>query len=267
MELELERTSLDGLTDEVKKLYVEKDGKFTLDAAAALKYTTSQIEDQTGLKRNYERMGEDLKKLRAQLKQFEDDKKAAEEAAKRAAEEKELEKQRKDNDFDGYKQSVEKKHQSEIDVLVSKVKSHEQTIERLTVDATAISLASELAVGGSEKLLVPLVKSRLRTKYGEDGNATVEVLDELGRPTAFTVEDLKKQIASDPSCARIVRGSDASGAGHQSSPSTTTVTPPGGATGAGERAPGAHKKYETDAEFAERQARRIEELNKKNGGG
>jgi len=254
------RDSLDGLEDEHKKLYIEKDGKYNLDAKAALAYTTNMIEDQTGMKRNYDRLNEDVKKLRTQIKDYEEAKRLAEEEAKKIAEQKELDSKQKANDFEGYKESISQKHEADIRAREEKISELTQYIDKLTVEATAVSIASELAVQGSAPLLIPLVRSRLRTKY-ESGAATVEVLDEQGRPTVFTVEDLKKQIASDPSCSRIIKGSDATGGGHQSAaPSGVKVPSQGdGAQGATQRT----KKYESAQEFAERQAKRIEELNNK----
>jgi len=254
------------LSDDEKKLYADDGkGKWTRNDEAYSAYLEAHVEDQRGLKKNYDRLNEDVKKLRAMLKEKEDAEKKAQEDAKRAQEEKELEAQKKANDFDGYKASVEKKHAEELEAALAKERAKDKIIESLTVEAAAKSLAAELAVSGSNKLLEPLIKSRLRTKFVDD-TATVEVLDEQGRPTAYTVEDLKKQIASDPSCARIIKSSDATGGGHTgAAAASSSITPQGGAPTGSSGASGAPKKYETDAEFLAKQQRRVEELNKKNG--
>ena len=214
MDLELQKEAYEALPDDQKTNYAQEGEKFVLTREALVK----KIGEYSGMEKNHARLKEDFGSTKAKLKEFED--KIA--AAQKAEEEAKLEAQKKAGDFEGYKASVEAKQKAAIQSEVERNAKLVRHIENLTVDATAISIASELAVEGSAPLLLPLIKSRLRTKIGDDG-ATVEVLDEQGRPTAFTIDDLKKQIAGDPSCARVIKGSGASGGGHQGAAATTTT--------------------------------------------
>jgi hypothetical protein len=90
-------------------------------------------------------------------------------------------------------------------------------------------MAKELAVDDSSApLLMDRIRPRVRAKYSDDG-VVPEYLDENGGATVYNRAEFMKKIASDPSCARVVKGSDASGGGHQGATATSTsVAPQGG---------------------------------------
>jgi len=222
------------LQDDEKKLYADDGkGKYTRNEEAYSAYLESRIEEQEGLKRNYGRLNEDVKKLRAKAQEYEDAKKKAEDEAKAAAEAKELEARKSANDFEGFKASVQKIHADELAAARLESERLLKIIDKKTVQAEVSRLAAELAIPGCAKLLEPHIRERLRAKY-TDGDVTVEVLDEQGRPTAFTIDDLKKEFASSQDFSHIINGSRASGTGHQSATAVNTL-PQGGA------APGAKK--------------------------
>jgi len=92
--------------------------------------------------------------------------------------------------------------------LLAEVQQRDARLMDLTVNATANTIASELAVQGSAGVLAKLVRDRL--KY-DDGR--VAVLDSEGKPSALTVDELKKEISDDPALAPLIAGSRATGGG------------------------------------------------------
>lgn len=82
----------------------------------------------------------------------------------------------------------------------------------VTVNATAHSIAAELAVQGSASVLLPHIERRLSLET-RDGRPVVVVLGKDGKPSASTVDELKQEIAGDAAFAPLIVGSKASGAG------------------------------------------------------
>lgn len=114
----------------------------------------------------------------------------------------------KSGDVDTLTKSWQDKLTRRESELLEEVTKRDAQLMNLTVNATAQSIASELAVQGSAGVLAKLVRDRL--KY-EDGK--VSVLDAEGKPSALTVDELKKEIADDPGLAPLIVGSRASGGG------------------------------------------------------
>ena len=127
-----------------------------------------------------------------------------EEAAQKAAEEAAA----KSGDVESLAKSWQDKLTKREQELLAEVKQRDSRLMDLTVNATASNIANELAVQGSAGVLSKLVRERLRY---EDGKVTV--LDAEGKPSALTVDELKKEIADDPALAPLIAGSRASGGG------------------------------------------------------
>lgn len=85
-------------------------------------------------------------------------------------------------------------------------------LRNVTVNATANSIAADLAVQGSASVLLPHIERRL-TLETRDGKPVVVVLDKDGRPSAATVDELKAEISNNEAFAPLIVGSKASGAG------------------------------------------------------
>lgn len=96
--------------------------------------------------------------------------------------------------------------------LEEQVSQRDQWVRNLTVTSAATSLASELAVPGSSKALLPHIEHRLAMDI-RDGKPVVVVRDQDGKASAQTLDDLKKEIANDPAFAPLIVGSKASGGG------------------------------------------------------
>lgn len=125
---------------------------------------------------------------------------AAEEAAKKAG------------DIQALEKSWQEKLAAEVASRDSALSAYQQTISSMTVGASARTLAAELALPGSAEVLLPHIERRLKVEMG-DGQALIRVLDKAGKPSAMSLDDLKKEIANEKAFAPLLVGSMASGSG------------------------------------------------------
>ena len=94
--------------------------------------------------------------------------------------------------------------------LGGKITKLSGAVDKSLRQSTATALASELFV--STNLGLPYILPRL--KIEEDGEEfVVKVLDKDGKPSALTVDDLKKEMLQNKEFAPILRGTRASGGG------------------------------------------------------
>jgi len=194
--LKFKLESLDGLTDEIKALYEEKDGVFYL----------KQIDGMPP--------SEDVSGLKAKVQELLDEKKAesekvrtAEEEARKAKEEK----ARKEGDF----QSLAESYEQKIQTLEGKVQNLEQEKtdilkqgEQREVERQATLMAAELSRGHNQELLASFIGQRLRVEDGE-----IKVTDEKGNLTISTVDQLKEEFRTNPKFGALVIASEANGGG------------------------------------------------------
>jgi hypothetical protein len=99
---------------------------------------------------------------------------------------------------------IKKEHKDEI-------AQRDKFIQQTLVDSVALNIATELG-GDNATLLLPHIKTRLAADTTGDTPLT-RVLDKDGKPSAFNVEDLKKEIANDKRFSAVVIASKASGGG------------------------------------------------------
>lgn len=192
--------SLDGLDDSTRALYTEKDGKFVLGIDGL-----PQGEDVTGLKNKVAELLNEKKESERLRKEAEDKARLErEEALRKSGNVEELEK------------SWSEKYTRRETELSQQLENERTTlnaqIRDLTVGRMATDLAAELAVQGSAKALLPHLERRLGVET-RDGKPTVVVLGHDGKLSAATVDELKKEFASDPAFAPLIAGSKASGGG------------------------------------------------------
>lgn len=200
MTLKFQLDSLEGVDESVQALYVEKDGKFVLGIEGL-----PQPEDVSGLKSKVEELlGE---------------KKAAEKARKDAEDQARLEREeaaRKSGDVEGLERSWSEKYnklQSDLGGQLEQERSTLQTqIRDLTVGRTATDIATTLAIPGSAKALLPHIERRLSVEQ-RDGKPSVVVLDQAGKLSATTLDELKAEFMNDPAFGPLIAGSKASGGG------------------------------------------------------
>jgi hypothetical protein len=200
MGLKYQLDSLDGLDDSAKTLYVEKDGKFVLGIEGL-----PQPEDVSGLK--------------SKVQELLDEKKAADKARKDAEDQARLEREenaRKSGNVEELEKSWSEKYnrrEAELNGMLEQERGTLSTqIRDLTVGRTATDIASALAIPGSAKALLPHIERRLSVEQ-RDGKPVVVVLDQQGKLSAATLDELKAEFANDVAFAPLIAGSKASGGG------------------------------------------------------
>lgn len=198
--LKFQLDTLDGVDEAVRALYTEKDGKFVLGIEGL-----PQQEDVSGLK--------------AKVDELLGEKKAAEKARKDAEEQARLEREeaaRKSGNVEELEKSWSEKYnrrEAELNGLLEQERGTLSTqIRDLTVGRTATDIASALAIPGSAKALLPHIERRLSVEQ-RDGKPVVVVLDQQGKLSAATLEELKAEFANDTAFAPLIAGSKASGGG------------------------------------------------------
>ena len=198
--LKFQLDTLDGVDDTVRALYTEKDGKFVLGIEGL-----PQQEDVSGLK--------------AKVDELLGEKKAAEKARKDAEEQARLEREeaaRKSGNVEELEKSWSEKfnrREAELNGLLEQERGTLSTqIRDLTVGRTATDIASALAIPGSAKALLPHIERRLSVEQ-RDGKPVVVVLDQQGKLSAATLDELKAEFANDTAFAPLIAGSKASGGG------------------------------------------------------
>ncbi len=199
--------SLEGLSDEMKALYEEKDGAFYLKIEGLPQQDNSELD---GLKRKVEELlGE---KKTAQQKQREAEEKAQREAEEKAQREAE-EAARKKGDVAAIEASWKAKLEQAEAKHAEATKALQDQVYKLTVGQTAQTLASELSIKGSEAVLLPHITNRLQVETDENGEVKVRVLDSQGKPSALSIDDLKKEFRGNVAFKPLIVASNASGSG------------------------------------------------------
>jgi len=196
MALQYQLDSLDGVDESLQPFYTEKEGKFVLGIEGLPKQ-----EDISGLKSKVDELLAEKKAVTQKAKE-------AEEAAARAAEEA----ARKGGDTEALDKSWQDKYSKREQELQAAIDALSGSVTTMTVDSVAMQMASELAVEGSAKVLLPHIKARLAAEQ-RDGKYVTAVRDANGKPSASTLDDLKNEISSDPAFAHVIVGSRATGGG------------------------------------------------------
>lgn len=198
--LKFQLDTLEGVDEAVRALYTEKDGKFVLGIEGL-----PQQEDVSGLK--------------AKVDELLGEKKAAEKKAREAEEAARLEREelaRKSGNVEELERSWSEKYsrrEAELNGMLEQERGTLSTqIRDLTVGRTATDIASALAIPGSAKALLPHIERRLSVEQ-RDGKPVVVVLDQQGKLSAATLDELKAEFANDTAFAPLIAGSKASGGG------------------------------------------------------
>lgn len=160
------------------------------------------VEKETGgLKAKVDELLGESKAAKAKAREEEEArKKAAEEAAK------------KSGDVEALEKSWMEKYTTRETELSSAISEKDKIIASLTAGNAAKTIASELALKGSESVVERIISDRLGVEI-VDGQPKVIVKDAAGQRSALTVDDLKKEIRADAALKPILQGTQASGAG------------------------------------------------------
>ena len=192
MALKFKLKSLEGLDETTAKLYTKIGEEFVLAVD-----DLPQQEDTSGLKaKNAE--------LLAKLKEQKDAKAAADKAAQEAADEA----ARKVGDVAALEKSWGEKLAKREAELTALNDSMSGSLKTMLVDNVAQAMASEISV--SPTLMMPHIKSRLSVEV-QDGKHITRVLDAAGKPSAATIDDLKKEFIGNEAFSAVIIGSKATG--------------------------------------------------------
>ena len=200
MALKSIRDNLDGLPDDVKKEYTEKDGKFYLDIEG--------LDEHPGV---------------GALKRAKDHEKTLRQKAEEKVTSLEGDLIKKDEeieglrtgaipkaDVDALRTSYEEKLKKQQTEAEAKYSSLNTLVEKHMLDGEALRLATDISTVPA--LLVPHIRSRLKLEE-VNGELSISVLDATGKPSAASLDDLRKELLSNKNFAAILIGSKASGGG------------------------------------------------------
>jgi len=208
--------SLDGVPEPLRAAYIEKDGKFVLDAEG--------VEDVTGLKSALQKERDARSKLDKQLAQYKDlDPEKYRELLKEK-EEFERTTLEKKGDFDKLKDQLVQKHQDELKTVGEKLTAREKFIEKVV--AENVALAEITKAEGNTTLLKPHVMASIRV-VEEDGEFVAKVVDAKGNPRIangkgdeMTIADLIAELKSSEEFSGAFKGTGSSGSGAPHKPGT-----------------------------------------------
>jgi hypothetical protein len=120
--------------------------------------------------------------------------------------------------IDGLRKSYEER---EATKLSQTKQAYEAEIGKLSGALREVLVTKEaqriaLSLAADEKFaphFMAAIAPRLVVEYGQDGKASTRVLDRGGQPSALTLENLREEIAQDPSFAPLLKGNQATGGG------------------------------------------------------
>jgi len=158
--------------------------------------------------KQFEEVMAEVDRLREHNRKLLSEKGEAKTAAQKAAEEA----AKKSGDVDALEKSWREKLENETKTRDEKIAAFQATINKMTAGSTASKMAADIAIPGSADVLMPHIERRLKTEMTDDG-PIVRVLDKDGKPSAISVDDLKKEISEDKAFAPLIVGSMANGSG------------------------------------------------------
>lgn len=228
MALKFSVEKLDDVDEAFRPLYVEKDGKFVLDAEGI-----PAPSDDTGLKTALQKERKAREDLEKQVKKWQRlGKSDAEiEAMIADAAKAEEEKATKAGEWDKLKAQMNAKHADDLRSADEKVSAMKRALERHLVDAQAT--AAIAAAKGVPDLLLPHVQKHVKV-VEENGEFKVVVTDVKGDPRV----DGKGEPLSISDLVVEMRGSDIFGRAFEGTGSSGSGTPPqnkGGGNPSGKR--------------------------------
>lgn len=213
LKVQIKKSAYEKLADEVKALYKVSD-----DSEDIFNLDVEGFEDPSPeLRRGKERVAAENKELKEKLAAFDKEKDDAVKAAEEAA----LAKARKDGDIDVIEQkfkddmaaletSWQKKFEDEIakkDVEIGKLtKFADDTL----VQSVAGTIASEISTVPA--LMKREIAGRLTVDHSGETPVT-KVIGDDGKPSALTIDELKKSFVDNKEFASIIKGTNASGGG------------------------------------------------------
>lgn len=210
---------VDGLPDDVRSHYEEKDGKFYLQVESVGGFA---LEDVKGLKQALSKEREEARKIKESLKAF--DGLDASDIRDQLEELERLRESRKGPSADEIRKAAyeqaSKELKKQLDSKDSELKAMTAQLESNIVDAAATSAIS--SKNGNVRLLLPHVKSQIRMRRTDNGSYIAEVVDpsgnarlssKTGSMEPMSIDELVAEMAHDDTFGSAFRGSGASGSG------------------------------------------------------
>ena len=117
---------------------------------------------------------------------------------------------RKKGDIDALEKSWKKKYDDAVAEGNGVADKLREQVKGLLVRDKARALADEIST--APELILPHIESRFAVDYDGDMPKT-RVLDVDGKPSAASIDDLKKELVATPKFAAIIKASSASGGG------------------------------------------------------
>lgn len=202
LKTKINKDAYDALPDELKAHYKEQNGNYILvtDEAEELRTGAAKArEERDAANRKLEETTAQIEALNEKINKIEKEKKDAADAAARQK-----------NDIPALEASWQAKLDEANAEAEKKVTKLTEQLQKLLIDNKAIEIANEISI--SPKLLIPHIKPRLSAELGTD-NPITRVLDADGRPSALSLDDLKKEFVANEDFAAIIKGSSANGGG------------------------------------------------------
>ena len=216
------------IDEPLRALYVQKDGKYVLDA---------EVDDHPavrGLKSAHERVKEEERKAREALKKLDGVDLEKYNQMVKEAEERENAKALEKGEFEKLKTQIVEKHATELKKAEAKAETLKGSLYKRLAENEAVKEIS--AAEGSVKLLLPHLLDRLKPIEDEaaanpDDRYRVVVVDEKGNPQVdskgdpLTIAALVAEFKENPEFAGAFKGSGASGSGASGNgaPGSTTA--------------------------------------------
>jgi len=172
-------------------------------AAAAKENETPAIDPKA-----FEDMKAELDRYKIKHQESEKHLKEKEKLARTAAEEA----AKKSGDVEALEKSWQDKLTAREAELTGQLTGYEKMVSDMTAGAQALKLAAEMSIPGSADAMLPHIKSRLTTEIHE-GKPVLRVLDADGKPSALSIDDLRKEFENNKAFAPLLIGSHASGGG------------------------------------------------------
>lgn len=197
MKLKLNTEEYDLLDDSLKTIYQKDGDNYILPIEG--------MEDTGALKRAKEHEKERRQKAESELKEVKD---------KLTEKEDEIINLHKGavskDDVEALEKSYKEKLEKTAAEYESRISEAEGSLRNMLVDNVATKLANEIST--VPDLMSGAISARLTTEI-VDGNAVTRVLDQNGKPSALTVDELKKEFIANEKFSSIIVGSNATGSG------------------------------------------------------
>jgi hypothetical protein len=200
MSLKYRIKSLDDVDEAVRDLYTKKGDEYVL----AIEGIPDVGEYETRIEKMDAKIAELLDEKKLEKKKRE---KAELEAKKKAEDD-----ARKSGDLEALEKSWKEKFEKRESELQAQIDERDGWINEATRETAAKDLANRLAIEGSADLLLPQLRDSIGVDI-RDGRPVPVVLDENGKPSAMSLDELGTKIAERPANAPIIAASKAAGGG------------------------------------------------------